>query len=378
MIGRAITSAIRNDLDEKIVILSGPRQCGKTTLSKSLWSKNFQYLSYDSAEDRSLLNKSQWNRDLELIIFDELHKMKKWKSWIKGIYDKEGVRPRLFITGSARMTQFKKTGDSLAGRHFNYRLHPLDLNELSLKSNAEQNEAMSNLMMVGGFPEPYLKGSKNYHSRWSSGHLDLIIRQDLLDLETVRDLKGIEILISLLAERVGTSVSSATLAKLLQKDPKTVSHWLEILEDLFVIFRVTPFHKNVARAIRKEPKFYFYDNAQVRAGTAARYENLVACSLVKEIDRLQDVEGVRGNLHFLRTKEGNEIDFLVHFEQNPSWLIEAKLSDSELSKNFKNFQSYFKNSHCVQLVSQLKQQKTTAEGHKIASAASWLSNLKLV
>ncbi len=119
MIVRAITSAIRNDLDEKIVILSGPRQCGKTTLSKSLWSKNFQYLSYDSAEDRSLLNKSQWNRDLELIIFDELHKMKKWKSWIKGIYDKEGVRPRLFITGSARMTQFKKTGDSLAGRHFN-------------------------------------------------------------------------------------------------------------------------------------------------------------------------------------------------------------------------------------------------------------------
>ena len=378
MIRRALSSAIKNDLDEKIVILSGPRQCGKTTLSKSLCSKSFQYLTYDSAEDRKILDKLQWNRDLDLIVFDELHKMKKWKAWIKGIYDKEGVRPRLLITGSARMTQFKKTGDSLAGRHFNYRLHPFDLNELSLKTNAEQTEALENLLAVGGFPEPYLKGSKNYHNRWSSSHLDLILRQDLLDLETVRDLKGIEILISLLAERVGNSVSNATLATVLQKDPKTISHWLEILEDLFVIFRVSPFHKNMARAIRKEPKFYFYDIAQVRGDAAARYENLVACSLIKEIDRLHDEVGIKGNLHFLRTKEGNEIDFLVHFEENPSWLIEAKLSDSDLSKNFKNFQSHFKNSQCIQLVSNLKQQKTTADGHKIVSAALWLSNLKLV
>ena len=161
MIRRALSSAIKNDLDEKIVILSGPRQCGKTTLSKSLCSKSFQYLTYDSAEDRKILDKLQWNRDLDLIVFDELHKMKKWKAWIKGIYDKEGVRPRLLITGSARMTQFKKTGDSLAGRHFNYRLHPFDLNELSLKTNAEQTEALENLLAVGGFPEPYLKGSKN-------------------------------------------------------------------------------------------------------------------------------------------------------------------------------------------------------------------------
>lgn len=376
MIQRALIQPILSDLDEKIVILSGARQCGKTTLSKSLF-QNFQYVNFDSADDRRLLSKSEWNRDLDLIVFDELHKMKKWKAWIKGIFDKEGVRPRLLVTGSARMTQFKKTGDSLAGRHFNYRLHPFDLNELSYKTTQEQNEAMETFLSVGGFPEPFLKGQKGYYNRWSSGHIDLILRQDLLDLEVVRDLKSMEILISLLAERVGTPIANATLAKLLQKDPKTIARWLELLEDLFVIFRITPFHKNMARAIRKEPKFYFYDIAQVRGDRAARFENLVACSLIKELHRLNDVEGVRGNLHYLRTKEGREIDFFIFFEIHPCWLIETKLADDTLSKNFRNFQSHFKNPHLIQIVADLKQEKSTPEGHKIVRAARWLSGIKL-
>ena len=378
MISRLLSKPIAADLDEKIVILSGPRQCGKTTLSKAIFPISHQYLNFDAASDRNIITTGLWDRDQQLIILDELHKMKKWKSWIKGIYDTEGVRPRLLVTGSARMNQFKKTGDSLAGRHFNYRLHPLDLNELALKTSAEQTEAMETLMNVGGFPEPFLKGVKSYYNRWSSGHLDLILRQDLLDLETVRDLKSMEILIVLLAERVGSSVSNATLAKQLQKDPKTVAHWLEILEDLFVIFRVTPFHKNLARAIRKEPKYYFYDLAQVRGTSAAKFENLVACSLVKEMQRLQDVEGVMGNLHYLRTKEGHEIDFLAYFAEHPAWLIEAKLADDDLSKNFKYFETHFKNSFRIQIVAKLVQHKSTAAGHKIVSAAPWLSGLKLV
>ena len=376
MLKRTLSKPIVADLDEKIVILSGPRQSGKTTLSKSLFLKN-QYISYDFPDDRGLLAKSEWDRSVDLVIFDELHKMKKWKSWIKGVYDKEGVRPRLLITGSARMTQFKKTGDSLAGRHFNYRLHPFDLKELGASSAAERTEIFRNLMTVGGFPEPFLKGTKAYYNRWSAGHLDLILRQDLLDLETVRDLKGMEILISLLAERVGASISNASLAKVLQKDPKTVQRWLEILEDLFVIFKLTPFHRNFARAIKKEPKYYFYDIGRVRNGEAARFENLIACSLLKEVQRLSDAEGTLGRLHYLRTKEGREIDFLVLFDDLPCWLIEAKLSDAELSPNFRHFESHFKGARRVQLVGHLKQDKSTAEGHKITYAPNWLSSMNL-
>ncbi len=372
-----MAQSIADDLNEKIVILSGPRQCGKTTLSKVLFTESYQYLNFDAASDRKLISSAQWDRDKDLIIFDELHKMKKWKAWIKGIYDTQGVRPRLLVTGSARMTQFKKTGDSLAGRHFNYRLHPFDLKELALKTNVEQAKAMETLMNVGGFPEPYLKANKSYYNRWKAGHLNMILRQDLIDFENVRDLKSIEILISLLADRVGNPVSNASLAKELQKDPKTVAHWLEILEDLFVIFKVTPFHKNMARAIRKEPKYYFYDLGQVSGDQAAKFENLVACSLLKEIHRLHDVEGINGKLHYLRTKDGNEIDFLVYFVEHPAWLIEAKLSDDDLSRNFKFFETHFKNSNRVQIVANLRQQKTTASGHKIVSAAPWLTALKL-
>ncbi len=302
--------------------------------------KQYEYFNFDSADDRARLSRAEWNREVDLIIFDELHKMKQWKSWIKGIFDKEGVKPRLLVTGSARMTQFKKTGDSLAGRHFNYRLHPFDLNELGSKSSSEQDEIFNKLMTVGGFPEPFIKGTRGYYNRWAAGHTDMILRQDLLDLEAVRDLKTMEILISLLAERVGAPVSNASLAKLLQKDPKTIQRWLEILEDLFVIFRLPPFHKNLARAIKKEPKYYFFDTGQVRGDDSQRFENLVACSLLKELHRLNDADGVRGSLYYLKTKEGREIDFLVHFDDSPSWLIEAKLNDSSLSPNFKHFESH--------------------------------------
>jgi uncharacterized protein len=376
MLKRTLEPTIKRDLEDKIVILSGPRQCGKTTLSKRLL-KSYQYINFDFADDRSIISSLQWDRKVDLLIFDELHKMKKWKAWLKGVYDKEGVRPRLLVTGSARMNQFRKTGDSLAGRHFSYRLHPFDLNELKAKTLTEQNEIFETLMRFGGFPEPYLKGSKAFYNRWSDSHLDIILRQDLLDLELIRDLKSMEILISLLAERVGTPISNASLGQLLQKDPKTIHRWLEILEDLYVIFRVQPYHKNLARAIRKEPKYYFYDLARVKGDDGVRYENLVASSLLKEVQRLQDTAGVRCNLHYLKTKQGKEIDFLVYFEESPSWLIEAKMSDSELSKNFRHFETHFKNSHRVQLVANLKQDRSTPEGHLVVKAAPWLSQLQL-
>ena len=373
---RALTPPIKDDLDTKIVILSGPRQSGKTTISKALF-ESVHYLNYDSAEDRSILSKLEWDRSSDLIVFDELHKMKLWKAYVKGVYDKEGVRPRLLVTGSARLNTFRKTGDSLAGRHFNYRLHPFDLNEFAATKTSEQDEVFDTLLEVGGFPEPFLRGEKAFYNRWRAGHLDLILRQDLLDLEVVRDLKSIEILISLLSERVGSPISASSLAQTLQKDPKTIARWLDLLEDLFVIFRVTPYHQNIARAIRKEPKFYFYDLGQVRGDKPVRFENLVAASLIKEVQRLHDVEGIRGSLHYLRTKEGREIDFLIHFEDHPAVLIEAKWGDGEFSPNFRNFEGLFKNSRCVQVVANLARERSTPQGHRMVKASRWLSKLAL-
>ncbi len=364
------------DLRDKIVLLSGPRQAGKTTLSKALF-KNFDYLNYDSPPDREILSSRTWNRGADLLIFDELHKMQQWKSWIKGVFDTEGARPRLLVTGSARLNQLRKAGDSLAGRHFHYRLHPLDLKELSLPTEKEREEALSAILNVGGFPEPFLKGSRKYYNRWSASHLDVILRHDLLDIDHARDIKGIEVLISLLAQKTGSKISAAALARQLQRDPKTVARWLSLLENLYVIFKVPPYHKNIARAILKESKYYFYDTGRVDGGDSIRWENALACALLKETQRLFDTEGIKGGLYFIQTKSGREIDFFVPIEGRGSWLIEAKWRDSSFSPNFKHFAPHFKNVRCRQIVRLASRAKTHREGWQSVKASKWLSQLCL-
>lgn len=376
MIDRSLYSSIINDLNEKIVLLSGPRQCGKTTLSKALF-RNFDYLNYDFPPDRETLGSQTWNRETDLLIFDEIHKMNHWKSWIKGLYDQEGVRPRLLVTGSARMNQLRRAGDSLAGRYFNYRLHPFDLKELNLKTAKEQEEALDIILNVGGFPEPFLKGTQRAYNRWSASHLDVMLRQDAIDLENVRDIKSIEVLISLLAQKIGSKVSHASLARVLQRDPKTIAQWLFLLENLYIIFKITPFHKNIARAILKESKYYFYDTGRVQGDYSLRFENYIACTLLKEIQRLFDTKGIKGSLYFIQTKAGKEIDFLVTTEQNAPLLIEAKWKDSNFSPNFKYFSRLFKKPKCIQLIKTASRTKTTSEGWKSIPASLWLSKFSL-
>jgi hypothetical protein len=245
---RYLNECIRKDLQEKIVLLSGPRQVGKTTLAKQLTSSHV-CLNYDAAADRRILQSQEWDRDCDLAVFDELHKMKRWKAWIKGVFDTEGTTPQLLVTGSARLDAYKTGGDSLAGRFFSYRLHPLTVHEICTFLEESPQTALDKLLTLGGFPEPYLKNSETFAKRFRRMHTDTIVREDLLDLEKVRDIKSIEILIDLLRDRVGATTSFAALANDLQVSIHTVKHWLQILENLYIIFSVRPYHKNIARSL---------------------------------------------------------------------------------------------------------------------------------
>jgi uncharacterized protein len=128
---RYLEKYIQKDLKRKIVMITGPRQTGKTTLAKML-SHNFDYFNCDYAEHRLSLMEKSWDRSKDLAIFDELHKLKNWKSWLKGIYDAEKNPPSMIVTGSAKLDADKKVGDSLAGRFFEFRLHPLILRKLKV------------------------------------------------------------------------------------------------------------------------------------------------------------------------------------------------------------------------------------------------------
>lgn len=372
---RYLTVPLTADLDKKILLLTGPRQCGKTTLSKMLLP-DFQYINHDLAEHRLLLMEKSWDRQKALIVFDELHKMDRWKSWLKGIYDVEGIPPALLVTGSARLTAFRKVGDSLAGRHFQFRLHPIDAKEALAYTELDENDIFNRLMTVGGFPEPFLNGSQRYYNRWKRSHIDLIMKEDLLSLSAVRDIQSIETLIELLRSRVGSPVSSNSLARDLQKSANTIQSWLTLLEDLYVIFRVTPFHKNIARGILKEPKFYFYDNGIVVGDEGIKLENLVACALLKEIHRCQDVEGDNLALHYIRNKDGQELDFLVTRDKTPDQLVEVKWSDSSLSPNFGKFLADASLTR-TQVVGKLNESRSFPTGERIEPALKYLATLSL-
>lgn len=354
---RYLEKYILEDLKEKIVLISGPRQVGKTTLSLML-TESRTYLNYDAASDRKIILAEEWDRDSQLVIFDELHKMKNWKSWLKGIYDTEGVTPHLLVTGSARLDTYRKGGESMAGRFFRYRLHPLTVREIGKYLDESPKTSLDKLLELGGFPEPYLKGKASYAKRFRRTHTDTIIREDLLDLEKVRDIKSIEIMLDMLRSRVGATTSYSSLAKDLQVSIHTVKHWLQILENLYIIFPVRPYHKNIARSLLKESKYYLYDTGAVEGDLGAKLENTVACALLRELHLLEDTTGSKVALHYLRDKDKHEVDFLLVVDNVPVTMMEVKASDDNFSPSLFRFHRYLKNLNIFQVVYGLKKKKT--------------------
>jgi predicted AAA+ superfamily ATPase len=368
---RTISGQIRADLAKKMVFVTGPRQVGKTTLSKTL-SPDPVYLNFDSPEHKKILMDGSWDRRGALIIFDEIHKMKNWKNLLKGIYDTEGNKPPLLVTGSGRLDYYRKGGDSLAGRYFLHRLHPFTIKELTRLTGRDPADLLDSLIKTGGFPEPWLSGDETAAARWRRTHIDVIIRQDLLDLEKVREIGSFELLVHLLRERVGSGVTYSSLAEDLQVSVPTVRHWLEILERLYVIFPVRPLTRNVARGILKESKYYFYDTGAVEGDPGVKLENTVACGLLAEIHFLEDTTGVHGELLYIRDKEKREVDFAVVIDNKVKLLLEVKHADDNFSRNLIYHTERVKPEKSIQLVRNLRQTRQKGE-ILMLDAANWLA-----
>ncbi len=358
------------------MLLSGPRQVGKTTFARNL-PFDTTYLNYDERSHRMTIRNQEWIRDTQLLALDELHKMKDWKRFLKGIYDVQGLNPPILVTGSARLDIAKKMGDSLAGRFHAWRMHPLCVKEL-LSLGVPPEQSFSKILTLSGFPEPYFSNDREFYQRWATSHLDIIIRQDLIQLERVSDIASLETLLELLSNQVGSLVSYESLARALDRDAGTIKRWLTILENLFVIFKVTPWSKNVKKSLKKLPKYYFYDVARVKNGDAARFENLVACALLKELHYNHDARGIKGNLHFLRSREGHELDFLVEVQGVPRMIVETKWSESTCSPHFAWFARCFESSvETYQVLAVPTVSRESKQGTKIVAAPAWLASLRL-
>jgi len=374
-IPRYIEGSVKKDLRRKMVFIGGPRQAGKTTLAKHLCQqagcdlKN-RCLSWDAAEDREKILRENFPTGPGFLILDEVHKYSRWRQVVKGLFDKRGDELQILVTGSARLDHYRRGGDSLQGRYHFYRLLPLTCAELGPASAS----TVKDLLSYGGFPEPFIIQEDKETRRWSREYRSRVIQGDLSDLENVQDLGIIENLVLRLPDLVGSPLSLNALREDLQVSHQSVSRWITMLENLYMIFRIYPFGAPKIRAVKKEAKHYHLDWTVI-SDKGARFENLVACHLLKWCFYLQDSEGRNMELRYFRDVDKREVDFVLVENGKPVQCIECKLKDKDPSLSLRYLKKRFPEMSGTQVVLETDLDLMTKDGIRICSAHRFLNDL---
>lgn len=348
-IARHLERFIRQDLEKKMVFISGPRQAGKTTLAQKLLKDEGSaltpsYLNWDSGPDRENIMREQFPPGSGMLVLDEVHKYSKWRQIVKGLYDKRHHELKILVTGSGRLDYYRHGGDSLQGRYHFYRLNPLCLDE----TGSSSQEDLVDLMRFGGFPEQYLEKSERESRRWSKEYRSRIVNEDLNSLEHIKDIALIEHLALRLPELVGSPLSLNALRQDLQVSHQSISRWIIMLENIYMIFRLYPFGSDKIRAVKKEAKHYHFDWTLIE-DEALRFENLIACNLLKHCHFLQDYEGRNIELRYFRDIDKREVDFVIVENNRPLHFIECKIKGKETNPALKYLKERFPKAGAYQI-----------------------------
>jgi predicted AAA+ superfamily ATPase len=366
---RYLRPQVERDLRRKMVFVAGPRQVGKTTLALALPDAEGGYLNWDVAEHRERILK----RELPLNpiwVFDEIHKYRSWRDYLKGAFDSRPRGQKILVTGSARLDLYRYSGDSLQGRYHMLRLHPLSAAELGV----ETSEDLMQLLTLGGFPEPFFEGSEVEARRWSREYRNLLIREELTSLERVLDLGNLELLVLRLPELVGSPLSINALREDLRLSHKSVDNWISILERLYAVFRLTPFGAPGIRAVKKARKHYHFDWSVV-PDSAPRFENMIASHLLKWVHFRQDTEGLDLELRYFRGSDDREVDFVVVERGVPSLMIECKWADSKPDRGLRFLKRRFPDCPGWQVSATGSKDYLSPEGIRVSPAITFLNGL---
>ena len=392
--------------EKKMAFVAGPRQVGKTTLAQALLKEKetlSRYFNWDVVKDRQriLHEPDDFWRSSDAadpvspsrVVLDEIHKYPRWKRFLKGFFDAHRGEVEVIVTGSGRLDIYQKGGDSLFGRYHLFHLLPFsvgemvhsegrDLSPIACSNRIFENtlsgagEGLDQLWRFSGFPEPLFAANQRQLTRWQNDHQQLILREDLRDLTQIREIGLIEMLISLLPERIGSPLSINGLCEDLGVNFKTVQNWIKTLDRLYYLFPLRPYAGRLARTLRREEKVYFYDWAELE-DEGDRFENMLAVHLLKACHYWTDAGYGRFDLYYVRDKEKRETDFLVTEKNKPFWLVEAKLSTNEMDPSLSYFQERLKVPRAFQVVKNASPEMFSSRGKEIylCSAARFLAAL---
>ncbi|MCY4489653.1 MAG: ATP-binding protein, partial [Deltaproteobacteria bacterium] len=354
--------------NRQMAFVSGPRQVGKTTTCRRHADS---YRNWDNVDDRELLlagpgnlaeavGANRLSETPPVALFDELHKFPSWKPFLKGLYDTYGDRLRIIVTGSSRLDVYRRGGDSLMGRYFSYRMHPFSVAETVSRQLPDAERVIRQPRMIesadfealwhhGGYPEPFLRRDNRFSRRWRSLRLQQLVREEIRDLTQVQQMDQMELLVRRLTRQSGRQLVFGNLAREVRVAADTVRRWVAALCDFHLGFLVRPWFRNVSRSLRKEPKWYLRDWADIE-DVGQKAETFVACHLLKAVEGWNDMGLGRFELGYLRDKEKREVDFLVAREGSPWILVEVKYRDESLSRSLKYYQDQLKAPFAFQVV----------------------------
>jgi len=366
---RYLNHQIISDLKKKMVFVAGPRQVGKTYVAKKLPGGVTGYMNWDTDKGKDMIL-AQTFPESRLWIFDEIHKYRKWRNYLKGIYDSKLPSQQILVTGSARLDLYGRGGDSLQGRYHLLRMNPLSAKELGMKTGKE----LETLLHLNGFPEPFFSSSKAQTNRWSLEYRKRLVREEVSSLEKIEDLATMEMLTRILPSRVGSPLSLNGLREELQVAHATVAKWCVILENLYSFFRISPYGYKLARAVKKEQKLYFYD-WNLMDEPSIRFENMVACHLKKWVEFQEDSLGDELSLQYFRNTDKKEVDFVITKNTKAKILVECKWSDAPVSDSLRYLKSKHPEAKAWQIHMHGKKDYQTPDGIRVTSAITFLNTL---
>jgi predicted AAA+ superfamily ATPase len=380
LVHREVVSAIRQMVDKfPVIALTGPRQSGKTTLLRTMFS-DYRYVSLEDPDTRSFAENDprgflkQYDKH---IIFDEVQRVPHLFSYIQSVVDDSGIMGQFIFSGSQNFHLMHNITQSLAGRIAIFRLFPFDFQELK-SAGLLQNDYTAHLLK-GFYPAIYNRNIRPVD--FYPNYIETYIQRDVSELLAIQDMSLFRKFLALSATRAGQVLNMSSLAKEVGMSMPTVKAWLSALENSYVVFLLQPYYNNFSKRVIKSPKLYFFDTGLLcnllrisdvsqidnQAIKGALFENMIVSEYVKKKYHRNKRQT---DLWFWRDSHGNEVDLLIDKPQETE-IVEIKATQTLMPELFKGLNYYAALETKVKLTKTLVYGGSERQERSIAQVLPW-------